>query len=127
MRARAPDAAHAARHAAIGSALHRLAQLLQEGRGESIEELSGRAELTAIFDEGMRRGPNVGAARLGRPERGEMTCNAIWRSSVLISALMYIAPSTALGVETTLPRATHPRERTELEVQDEPSGARRLA
>jgi uncharacterized protein DUF3943 len=54
-----------------------------------------------------------------------MTCNAIWRSSVLISALMYIAPSTAHGVETTLPRATHPRERTELEVHDEPSGARR--
>ena len=54
-----------------------------------------------------------------------MTCDAVRRSSVLFLVSMSIVPTTALGVETTLPRATRPHDRIELVVQDEPAGGRR--
>ena len=54
-----------------------------------------------------------------------MTCDAVRRSSVLFLVSMSIVPTTALGVETTLPRATRPHDRIELVVQDEPVGGRR--
>jgi hypothetical protein len=50
-----------------------------------------------------------------------MVCKAVWRSSALIAAWACLIPIRAWGVETTLPRATRPHERTELAVQDEPA------